>query len=65
MFGAGACLWELATNFGIARYLGWRGEAFTIDLKYLIGRERDFASPAVLHLPGILLIHIRQKGVSA
>ena len=30
MFGAGACLWELATYFGISRYLGWRGEAFTI-----------------------------------
>jgi peptidoglycan/LPS O-acetylase OafA/YrhL len=32
MFGAGACLWELATHFGIARYLGWRGEMFTIAL---------------------------------
>jgi len=32
MFGAGACLWELATHFGISRYLGWRGEAFTIVL---------------------------------
>jgi len=32
MFGAGACLWELATHFGISRHLGWRGEAFTIAL---------------------------------
>lgn len=32
MFGAGACLSELATSFGIAQYLGWRGEAFTIAL---------------------------------
>lgn len=32
MFGAGACLWELASHFGIARYLGWRGEAVTIAM---------------------------------
>jgi exopolysaccharide production protein ExoZ len=34
MFGAGACLWELATYFGISRYLGWRGEACTIGLVF-------------------------------
>ena len=32
MFGAGACLWELATHFGISRYLDWRGEALTVGL---------------------------------
>jgi peptidoglycan/LPS O-acetylase OafA/YrhL len=32
MFGAGACLWELVTNFGISHYLGARGEVCTIAL---------------------------------
>ena len=32
MFGAGAVLWELATYYGISRYLGPRGELFAIAL---------------------------------
>ena len=32
MFGAGAVLWELATYYGISRFLGPRGELFSIAL---------------------------------